>query len=114
MDNMQSGDVVMLVFYSHTCPWCKRFKSETIDVLNSEDKLPCAVKLIEANANLKSAVSSHSELTKIAAEIKGPPTSIVLVKRSDGLYYSPIVGYLPKEQLDDKIKAAVLSANKIL
>ena len=114
MNNMQSGDIVMLVFYSHTCPWCKRFKSETIDVLNSEDKLPCAVKLIEANGDLKSAANSHAELTKISSEIKGLPTSIVLVKRSEGLYYSPIVGYLRKEQLDEKVKAAVLSAKKIL
>ena len=114
MDNMQSGDIVLLVFYSHTCPWCRRFKSETIDVLANEDKLPCPVKLIEANEDLKKAANAHSGLRVLAMEIKGLPTSVVLVKRSDGLYYAAIVGYVPVGELENRIKSAVLTAKIIL
>jgi hypothetical protein len=35
---------------------------------------------------------------KIATEVKGLPTSVILYKRSDGMYMAPMVGFTGAEE----------------
>ena len=39
---------------------------------------------------------------KIATEVKGLPTSVILYKRSDGMYMAPMVGFTGAEEFKKK------------
>ena len=113
VDNMNDGDVVSLMFYSTGCPWCRRFKSETIEKLEKDGKLPFPVKMIQASPAMRSVIENNEQLKKIAAQVKGLPTSVILYKKSDGLYFSPIVGFLPPDKFLSKTQSSEASAQKV-
>ena len=96
---MSEGDIISLMFYSSGCPWCRKFKSETIEVLEKDDKLPFPIMMIQASAEMKQHIEKDEALKKIASEVRGLPTSVVLQKKEDWLYYSPIVGSLTASKL---------------
>jgi hypothetical protein len=49
----------------------------------------------------------------IASEVKGLPTSVVLQKKEDGLYYSPIVGFLPPDGFLKKGEESLQNSKKV-
>ena len=113
VESMKDGDVVSLMFYSSGCPWCRRFKSETIESLEKEGKLPFPVKMIQASPAMRSVIESNEQLKKIAAQVKGLPTSVILYKKPDGLYFAPIVGFLPHDNFISKPKQPESSAQTV-
>ena len=50
---------------------------------------------------------------KIATEVKGLPTSVILYKRSDGMYMAPMVGITGAEEFKKKALQTKGSAKKI-
>jgi len=111
--SMNDGDVISLMFYSTGCPWCRKFKSETIEVLEKDDKLPFPIMMIQASPEMKEHIGKDETLKKIASEVKGLPTSVVLQKKEDGLYYFPIVGFLPPDGFLKKAEESLQNSKKV-
>lgn len=110
---MKDGDVVSLMFYSPSCPWCKKFKSETLEVLEKKNELPFPVRMVKASAEMRKFVNEDKLFKKIATEVKGLPTSVILYKRSDGMYMAPMVGFTGAEEFKKKALQTKGSAKKI-
>lgn len=113
VSSMSEGDIISLMFYSSGCPWCRKFKSETIEVLEKDDKLPFPIMMIQASAEMKQHIEKDEALKKIASEVRGLPTSVVLQKKEDGLYYSPIVGFLPPDGFLKKAEESLKNSKMV-
>jgi thioredoxin-related protein len=113
VESIPVDTAVSLVFYSTGCPWCKRFKEETIEPLQREGKLPFPVKLVMASSAMRKHIDESSKLRAIAGNVKGLPTTVVLYQRGDGLYAAPLVGFLDKDAFMQRVAGLEQTATKV-
>jgi thioredoxin-related protein len=113
VENVPVNTAVSLVFYSTGCPWCKRFKEETIEPLQRDGKLPFPVKLVMASSAMRKHIDENSKLRAIAGNVKGLPTTVVLYQRGDGLYTAPLVGFLDKDAFMQRVEELEQTATKV-
>jgi len=104
LNALKTDEQSAILFYSNGCPWCRRFKQETVAKLESDGTLPMNFMLVEATNDLRDAIGQDDTLKSLATQVKGLPTTLIMSKRNDGLYFLPMVGFLPPDKFLEKLE----------
>lgn len=103
LDEMRPGDSLAVAFHSPTCAWCAKLRAETIAPMQADGSLPMPVRIVEATPGISRA---HRVLSAIAPHVRGLPTFVVIMRRRDGHYFHPIVGFQTRDALLRRVSGA--------
>lgn len=113
LDAMRTGDKIGFTFYSHSCPWCHRFRKETLAAMVADGSLPLPVRVVEATSRTRQHSQTHPVFAAFAPHVRGLPTTVIVMRRADGHYFHPVVGFLTKAAFQRKVDEAGEAAVKV-